>query len=154
MNLHRRALGRARARYFCRHKSTQKGLQQKGFFAHTLPKSAAWPLPCKTNRTTGCNYFAPIRLSPASAKTCYAPCSRTFPALFCPFSPEAGLLRKTYFFQLVRCRGTVTLSLSKGRAQRPCPPCFDWLSMTPVFLLLTLACNNRRYGLQTSARKK
>jgi len=29
-------------------------------------------------------------------------------------------------------RGSVSLSPSKTRAQRPCPPCFDGLSMTPV----------------------
>jgi hypothetical protein len=40
----------------------------------------------------------------------------------------------TPFFIFVRW--PVTLSLSKGRAQRPCPPCFDMLSMTPVFFFV------------------
>ncbi len=34
--------------------------------------------------------------------------------------------------------GAVTLSLSKGRAQRPYTPCFDWLSMTPVLKLVKM----------------
>jgi hypothetical protein len=32
----------------------KKSSQQIGFFAHK-------PLSCKTNKTTGCNYFAPLR---------------------------------------------------------------------------------------------
>ncbi|MDB5149810.1 MAG: hypothetical protein JWQ57_3830 [Mucilaginibacter sp.] len=43
------------ARYFCLDtKVPKKSSQQIGFFAHK-------PLPCKTDRTTGCNYFAPLR---------------------------------------------------------------------------------------------
>jgi len=136
MNLHRRVLGRAWPGTFVASKVPKKACSRKASLRTPRPKSTTRPLPCKTNRTTGCNYFAPIRTPPSFCKNLLCPCSRTFPTLFCPFSPEADLLRKTYFFQLVRCRGTVTLSLSKGRAHRPQPPCFDWLSMTPVFCYL------------------
>ncbi len=58
-------------------------------------------LPCKTNRTTGCNYFAPVRTPTGFCKNLLCPCSRIFPASFCPFSPEADLLRKALFFNYV-----------------------------------------------------
>ncbi len=92
MNLHRRALGRARARYFCRHKSIQKGLQQKGFFALILPSNPPPGLcPAKRTEPRAAIILPRFALSPASAKTCYAPaathslhCSARFhPKLIC-----------------------------------------------------------------------
>ncbi len=106
--------------------------------AHPTLQPAARPLPCKTNRTTGCNYFAPIRPIPSFCKNLLCPCSRTFPALFCPFSSEADLLRKTSDFNYVM------VSLSKGRAQRPAPLCFDRLSMTPI---LTMSWGRRNEAI-------
>jgi hypothetical protein len=55
------------ASYFCRHKSNQKGLQQKGFFA-----AQAFTLQIDQNH--GLQLFCPASpaISSASAKTCYA----------------------------------------------------------------------------------
>jgi hypothetical protein len=42
--------------------SNQTSSQQGGFFAaRPLPIPIPEPLPCKPARTTGCNYFAPLR---------------------------------------------------------------------------------------------
>jgi len=102
------------ASYFCRHKSNQKGLQQRGFFALCLLHvPIARPLPCKTSRTTGCNYFTPVRTRPRFCKNLLCPCGRTFPTLFCPFSPEADLLRKTLWKEDVYAFATNTPNTSQ-----------------------------------------
>ncbi|MFB0494930.1 hypothetical protein ABID99_001167 [Mucilaginibacter sp. OAE612] len=57
---------RGLALFFCLDtKVTKKSSQQGAFFA--APASAhafVWPLPCKPGITTGCNYFAPLRMCP------------------------------------------------------------------------------------------
>ncbi len=76
-------------------KKNQKSSQQGGFFAALAnPHAFAWPLPCRSGRTTGCNYFALPALSPCFCKNLLCPCSRTRPPLFYPLSPEAYLLTK------------------------------------------------------------
>jgi len=70
--------------YFCRHKSNQKGCQQKCFFAHEASA-------LQNGQNLGWNYFALARQAPTHAKTSYALQPHS-PALFCPFSPEAVLL--------------------------------------------------------------
>jgi len=49
--------------YFCLDtKVTKKSSRQGGFFAaRPSPACLSLPLPCKASRTTGCNYFAPLR---------------------------------------------------------------------------------------------
>jgi hypothetical protein len=69
--------------YFCRHKSNQKGCQQKCFFAR---KASA----LQNGQNLGWDYFALTHIAPA-AKTPYA-LQPHGPALFCPLSPEAVLL--------------------------------------------------------------
>ncbi len=104
MNLHRRALGRAGPGTFVATKVPKKACSRKASLRTPYPKSTARPLPCKTNRTTGCNYFAPIRPIPSFCKNLLCPCSRTFPTLFCPLSLEAAQLRKTSGFNYVMGR--------------------------------------------------
>jgi hypothetical protein len=65
-------------------KSNQKSSQQKCFFA--LRASAL-----QNAQNLGWNYFAPATLAHYRQKL-PMPRSRTIPALFCPFSPEAVLL--------------------------------------------------------------
>ncbi len=80
------------ARYFCRHKSTQKGLQQKGFFTRTLRSNPPHGhCPAKRTEPRAAIILPRSPLNPASAKTCYAPaaahslhCSARFhPKLIC-----------------------------------------------------------------------
>jgi hypothetical protein len=70
--------------FVLKQKVPKNSSHQKCFFA-----LGAFAL--QNGQNLGWNYFAPRLLSPAHAKTSYA-CSRTKPALFCPFSPEAVLL--------------------------------------------------------------
>jgi hypothetical protein len=63
------------ASYFCRYKSNQKGLQQRGFFAHTPGTAAigkAFTLQNKQNHRLQLFCPASHALALASAKTCYA----------------------------------------------------------------------------------
>jgi hypothetical protein len=82
--------------------SNQTSSQQGGFFAaHPVPMPIAEPLPCKPARTTGCNYFAPLRpLKPSFCKNLLCPFLPTNPPSFCPVSPKAFLLTKTTAFEL------------------------------------------------------
>ena len=88
------ALGRGRARYFCRHKSTQKGFQQKCFFAH----KAFAP---QINQNHGLQLFALLRsLNSASSAKLAMPLQPHSPPSFCPLSPEAYLLTGKKFLFL------------------------------------------------------
>ena len=96
MNLHRRALGRARARYFFRQKSNQKGLQQKGFFA-----LKAFAL--QTGQNHGLQLFCPASptLTPTSAKTCYALSITHTHHRSARFRPKLICCEKAFSFNLV-----------------------------------------------------
>ena len=92
--------------YFCLDtKVTKKSSRQIGFFAALASPKPSLALPCKAGRTTGCNYFALLRslLAPLLQKLAM-PLQPHVPALFCPFSPEADLLRKTFGFNYVMGR--------------------------------------------------
>lgn len=80
-------------------------MQQGGFFARTLPEVHHPAFALQNEQNHGLQLFCPDSPYPQLLqKTCYAPCSRTFPALFCSFSPEADLLRKTSGFNYVMGR--------------------------------------------------
>ena len=60
-------------------------------------------VPCKADRTMGCNYFAPLRSHSLSLQQKLAmPLQPHKPPLFCPLSPEAYLLRGKALWLLVK----------------------------------------------------
>ncbi|QEM11858.1 hypothetical protein [Mucilaginibacter rubeus] len=74
-------------------------MQQKGFFAHTLPKVHRPAFALQNEQNHGLQLFCPDSPYPQLLqKLAMPPAAAAFPALFCPFSPEADLLRKTSGF--------------------------------------------------------
>jgi hypothetical protein len=72
--------------FFLDKKVTKKSSQQRGFFS-----LLAFSLQIKQNLVR--KSFALLRLTfQRFSKTCFPPCYRTCPALFCLLSPEAYLL--------------------------------------------------------------
>jgi len=83
------ALDRGRASHFCRHKSNQKGCQQKCFFA-------AQAFALQSGQNHGLQLFCPTLFAPTPAlqQKLAMPLQPHSPSLFCPLSPEAYLLTR------------------------------------------------------------
>jgi hypothetical protein len=99
------ALLAARGQYFCLDtKVPKKSSQQGGFFALSLPRHPSpGPLPCKTVRTTAAIILPRFAQNPQRfCKNLLCPFFRSWPPLFCPFSPGAYLLTENAFFNMLR----------------------------------------------------